>query len=983
MVRGMFWLMLLIISAKMAYSLWRYFSFSAEYTAVSSSANKPLRADAKPFDKNDVQLVSQQNWFGKYQPVAAPVKQPEPAPVAETRLNVVLRGIAFGARPGAVIEEGGKQQVYLQGERLGSHNAVIEEINRDHVMLRYQGKMERLSLAEEKRPTKAVTSKKAVSDEAKQAVAEPAASAPVEIPAAVRQALAKDPQKIFNYIQLTPVRKEGIVGYAVKPGADRSLFDASGFKEGDIAIALNQQDFTDPRAMIALMRQLPSMDSIQLTVLRKGARYDISIALRHFHRAALTAFNPGESFIVFWRDMTLSVWRKKTTGLKTKKRLLALVLAAALCSSPVWAEEATFTANFKDTDLKSFIETVGANLNKTIIMGPGVQGKVSIRTMTPLNERQYYQLFLNLLEAQGYAVVPMENDVLKVVKSSAAKVEPLPLVGEGSDNYAGDEMVTKVVPVRNVSVRELAPILRQMIDSAGSGNVVNYDPSNVIMLTGRASVVERLTEVIQRVDHAGNRTEEVIPLDNASASEIARVLESLTKNSGENQPATLKSQIVADERTNSVIVSGDPATRDKMRRLIRRLDSEMERSGNSQVFYLKYSKAEDLVDVLKQVSGTLTAAKEEAEGTVGSGREVVSIAASKHSNALIVTAPQDIMQSLQSVIEQLDIRRAQVHVEALIVEVAEGSNINFGVQWASKDAGLMQFANGTQIPIGTLGAAISQAKPQKGSTVISENGATTINPDTNGDLSTLAQLLSGFSGTAVGVVKGDWMALVQAVKNDSSSNVLSTPSITTLDNQEAFFMVGQDVPVLTGSTVGSNNSNPFNTVERKKVGIMLKVTPQINEGNAVQMVIEQEVSKVEGQTSLDVVFGERKLKTTVLANDGELIVLGGLMDDQAGESVAKVPLLGDIPLIGNLFKSTADKKEKRNLMVFIRPTILRDGMAADGVSQRKYNYMRAEQIYRDEQGLSLMPHTAQPVLPAQNQALPPEVRAFLNAGRTR
>ncbi|ELQ4186725.1 type II secretion system protein GspC [Escherichia coli] len=283
--RGMFWLMLLIISAKVAHSLWRYFSFSAEYTVVSPSVNKPSRVDAKTFDKNDVQLISQQNWFGKYQPVATPVKQPEPVPVAETRLNVVLRGIAFGARPGAVIEEGGKQQVYLQGETLGSHNAVIEEINRDHVMLRYQGKIERLSLAEEERSTVAVTNKKAISDEAKQAVAEqavaePAASAPVEIPTGVRQALAKDPQKIFNYIQLTPVRKEGIVGYAVKPGADRSLFDASGFKEGDIAIALNQQDFTDPRAMIALMRQLPSMDSIQLTVLRKGARHDISIALR-------------------------------------------------------------------------------------------------------------------------------------------------------------------------------------------------------------------------------------------------------------------------------------------------------------------------------------------------------------------------------------------------------------------------------------------------------------------------------------------------------------------------------------------------------------------------------------------------------------------------------------------------------------------------------------------------------------------------------
>ncbi len=675
--------------------------------------------------------------------------------------------------------------------------------------------------------------------------------------------------------------------------------------------------------------------------------------------------------------------QKKITGIKKKKYLLSLILMAALCSPSSRAEENTFTASFKDTDLKSFIETVGANLNKTIVMGPDVQGKVSIRTITPLNERQYYQLFLNLLEAQGYAVVPVENNVLKVVKSGAAKTEPLPLTGEGHENYVGDEMVTRIVPVRNVSVRELAPVLQQMTDLDGSGSIVNYEPSNVIMLTGRASVVKRLTEVIQRIDREGNRTEEVIPLGNASASEIVRVLESLTRNSSENQPATLKSQIVADERTNSVIVSADPATRDKIRRLIRRLDSEMERSGNSQVFYLKYSKAEDLVDVLKQVSGTLTAAKEEAEGTVGSGRDVVSIAASKHSNALIVTAPQDVMQSLQSVIEQLDIRRAQVHVEALIAEVAEGSNINFGVQWMSKDTGFMQFANGTQIPIGSLSMAVSQAKPQKGSTVISENGATTINPDTEGDLSRLSQLLSGFSGTAVGVVKGDWAALVQAVKNDSGTNVLSMPSITTLDNQEAFFMVGQDVPVLTGSAVGENNSNPFNTVERKKVGIMLKVTPQINEGNAVQMVIEQEVSKVEGQTSLDVVFGERKLKTTVLANDGELIVLGGLMDDQAGESVAKVPLLGDIPLIGNLFKSTADKKEKRNLMVFIRPTILRDGMAADGVSQRKYNYMRAEQIYRDEQGLSLMPHTAQPVLPAQNQALPPEVRAFLNAGRTR
>lgn len=670
-----------------------------------------------------------------------------------------------------------------------------------------------------------------------------------------------------------------------------------------------------------------------------------------------------------------SFWRRPAALM-----LCLALVGTALSPQAVLAEE--FSANFKDTDLKTFIETSGRNLNKTIIMGADVKGKVSIRTVTPLNERQYYQLFLNVLESQGYAVVTLDNGVLKVVKSNVAKTEPLPVLGEQSDDYQGDELITRVVPVRNVSVRELAPILRQMIDNAGSGNVVNYDPSNVIMLTGRAAVVERLTEVIQRVDRAGNKSEEVIPLEHASSSEIARVLENLTKNSKDSQPASMKSQVVADERTNSLVISGDPAIRDKMKRLIRQLDSEMERSGNSQVFYLKYSKAEDLVEVLNQVSGSLKAAQGEGQAGVRSRQDVVSIAASKTSNALIVTAPQDIMRSLESVITQLDVRRAQVHVEALIVEVAEGNNINFGVQWASKDAGLMQFSNGTQIPIGSLVGALSKAQPQKGSTIISENGATTINPDKEGDLSALTQLLAGYSGTAVGVVKGDWMALVQAVKADSSSNVLSTPSITTLDNQEAFFMVGQDVPVLTGSTTGSDNKNPYNTVERKKVGIMLKVTPQINEGNAVQLVIEQEVSKVEGQTNLDVVFGERKLKTTVLADDGELIVLGGLIDDQAGESVAKVPLLGDIPLLGHLFKSTANKKEKRNLMVFIRPTILRNGLAADGISQRKYNYIRAEQIYRDEQGLSLMPQTAQPILPAYGQQpVAVEVQAFLQLGK--
>lgn len=681
---------------------------------------------------------------------------------------------------------------------------------------------------------------------------------------------------------------------------------------------------------------------------------------------------------MMWRVLHLFTAHKNSQRAKTKKYNLRksafsmlLVAAASYCFPAFAAEE--FSANFKDTELSIFIETVGNNLHKNVIIGPEVQGKISVRTVTPFNEQQYYQLFLNILESHGYAAVPMKNNVLKVVKAEVAKTEPVPLINENSADYGEDEIISRIVPVHNVPVGELTPLLRQMMGQEGSGNIVNYDSSNVIMLTGRASIVARLNEVIKRIDLAGDKSEEVVPLENASAAEIARVLENLTKNSSENQPASKRAQAVADERTNSVVISGDPAIREKMKRLIHRLDAEMERQGNSQVFYLKYSKADELVEVLKQVSGTLKAAKEEAEGLSGNSRDMVSIAASKYSNALIVTAPQDIMQSLQNVIAQLDIRRAQVHVEALIVEVAEGSNINFGMQWASKDVGIMQFANGTQIPISSLGTALRQQ------TAGGENATAADNSDT----SALNTLLAGFNGTAAGVIKGDWMALVQAVKNDSHSNILSTPSITTLDNQEAFFMVGQEVPVLTGSTTGADNSNPFNTVERKKVGIMLKVTPQINEGDAVQLNIEQEVSKVEGQTSVDVVFAERKLKTTVLADDGEMIVLGGLIDDQAGEAVSKVPLLGDIPLIGHLFKSTADKKEKRNLMVFIRPTILRNGMAAEKVSRRKYNYLRAEQIYHNEQGISLMPQARQPVLPiySNNQQQPAEIRAFLNAGK--
>ncbi|MDW3149901.1 type II secretion system protein GspD, partial [Vibrio sp. 2132-1] len=296
--------------------------------------------------------------------------------------------------------------------------------------------------------------------------------------------------------------------------------------------------------------------------------------------------------------------------------------------------------------------------------------------------------------------------------------------------------------------------------------------------------------------------------------------------------------------------------------------------------------------------------------------------------------------------------------EALIVEMAEGDGINLGVQWGSLETGaVIQYGN-TGAPIGQVMVGLEEAKDVT-------KTESYWNSDTNkwenrqyteeGDYSTLASALGGVNGAAMSIVMGDWTALISAVASDSNSNILSSPSITVMDNGEASFIVGEEVPVITGSTAGSNNDNPFQTVDRKEVGIKLKVVPQINEGDSVQLNIEQEVSNVLGANgAVDVRFAKRQLNTSVMIQDGQMLVLGGLVDERALERESKVPLLGDIPVLGHLFKSTSTQTEKRNLMVFIKPTIIRDGMTADGITQRKYNFIRAEQLYKADQGLKLM-----------------------------
>nr|WP_152647396.1 type II secretion system secretin GspD [Thalassomonas viridans] len=649
---------------------------------------------------------------------------------------------------------------------------------------------------------------------------------------------------------------------------------------------------------------------------------------------------------------------------------------------PVYA--AQYSPNFKGTEITEFVNIVGKNLKKTMIADPNVRGKVNVRSYDLLTEEQYYQFFLNVLEVYGFSAVEMDNNIIKIIRSKDAKTSSIPVVSN-EDPGMGDEMVTRVIEVKNVTVRELVPLLRQLSDQAGGGNVVNYDPANVIMLTGTAAVVNRLVKIIQRVDKAGDKDVQIIRLKHASAGEMVRIVEAMNKSTQgkAGTPTFLIPKIVADDRTNSVIVSGERQARERVTHLIERLDSELQTSGNTRVYYLKYSKAEEMVKVLTGVSESI-----EAEGnasktkTRSAKKRNISIEAHEDTNTLVITAQPDMLRSLEAVIRQLDIRRAQVLVEAIIVEVFDGDGANLGVQWFHEKGGFTQFTNGPAT-ISSVAAGVVAAEGEEGNTVTTydENNRPieTKNPDTRGDYTALASALGSVSGGMLGFVDDDWGAIVQAVSTDTNSNLLSQPSITTLDNEEAYFIVGQEIPIITGSTASNNNSNPFQTVDRQEVGIKLKVTPQVNEGSGVQLTIEQEVSSVSGATGVDISINKREIKTTVMADSGAVIVLGGLIDDDVQESKQKVPLLGDIPILGHLFKSTSNTVRKRNLMVFLRPTIIRDGKTMSEISKERYNFIRAGEIEKQQRGLSLLGDAELPLIPewSDELSLPPSFDEYI------
>jgi general secretion pathway protein D len=549
-----------------------------------------------------------------------------------------------------------------------------------------------------------------------------------------------------------------------------------------------------------------------------------------------------------------------------------------------------------------------------------------------------------------------------------------------------DEIVTQIITMKNISAAQLVPLLRPLIPQYG--HLAAYPGGNMLIISDRASNVSRIVKIIARMDASGDEPYELVELHNASASELVRTVNQLNQGASQGAEPGAGVKLVADERTNTVLISGEKSIRLKLRALLISLDTPKKGgSGDTEVRYLRYADAEKLAEKLKGQAtasakalagpGANTAAIATAASAGGSSNvdASVTIWADIPTNALIITAPQKIMVSLMAVIDRLDIRRAQVEVEAIIVEVDVNKSSNLGVQWITEGnktaAGIINLPGaGTSI----VNLAIAAAGAASGTSATT--GSTAVPSITSATIGTGASFAIGRYNANSGI---NFAALIQALRSDGSSNIISTPSLITMNNEEAVVKVTQEIPLITGSYSNSTaavggTTSPFQTIQREEVGTILKVTPHISEGDSVQLKIEQEDSSPGAKLtdSADISTNKRSIKTTIMIEDGGVIVLGGLMSDSVTESEDRVPLLGAIPLIGNLFKSRSGSHQKKNLLVFIRPKILRDDVQTESLSETKYNGMRQEEKGLHKGHVTLLPGESQPLIPPA--PIPPQAR---------
>jgi general secretion pathway protein D len=634
---------------------------------------------------------------------------------------------------------------------------------------------------------------------------------------------------------------------------------------------------------------------------------------------------------------------------------LTVLTATPLSAAVKEKEPARVTLNFQDVDIATVVASVSKITGRTFIIDPRVKGKVTIIAARDVPEQEVYPILLAILQVHDFAAVE-DGDVTKIIPLEQAKHDGWSPLPDGETETPADSMVTTLIDLKHVAADKLIAVLRPLLPP--KSYLAAQPDSNLLIISDRAGNIVRIQQLVDQLDQDRSGEIEVVKLQYAAATDVVKVITGLSGQQAKPPGDSGSLKLIADERTNSVILSGGEGERLRAKALVAHLDTPIEVEGDTQVVFLKYAKAKDLTPILTKMEPAKTASPGQPAVPAAAARGLdFSIQADEATNALIITAPAATMKSLQAVIRKLDIRRPQVQIEAVIAEILTGVGAELGTQWratgvqTSNDKGLIggtNFSGGTNPGINALSGSLSAFGTLAGFNLGYLKGTTTI----------LGSEILNLS------------ALVSALASDGDSNILSTPSLVTMDNEEAEIVVGQNVPFATGSytsTGNSNPQNPFTTYERKDVGLKLKVTPQINEGDTIRLDIQQEVSNLTSDTAGSVVglqtTSTRSIKTSVQVDDGRVLVLGGLISDDIQETVQKVPLLGDIPILGWLFSYTKSSHNKRNLMVFLRPTILRDQAQGSRITFDKYDYMRRLQEERGREGVALLPQVAPPVLP--------------------
>lgn len=620
---------------------------------------------------------------------------------------------------------------------------------------------------------------------------------------------------------------------------------------------------------------------------------------------------------------------------------VALAMQPALAQSPAQpapayqpagaaqppADGGTVTMNMRDAEIRTLIQWIADLTGKNMVVHRDVQGKVTVLSAKPVTREEAYRVFLSVLQVHGFAAIETPEAV-KIVPAGIATQSGLPL-----RSSASDDMVVQVFKANNVAATELAQMLKPL---ASKEAVISGDASsNMLLIADHANNVAQLQSLVQKLDRGGNSEVELVHLQYANAKQVLTSLGTLFPNQGGSSggiPSSpggsgggLPLNLSADERSNSILLGGDPVRRSQVKRLIQQMDSPVNGSGNTQVLYLQYASAKEVVPILKSIAQSVLKDQKDKETSF-------SIEASESANAVVINAPPGLADSLKGVVEKLDVRRAQVLVEALIVEVSNEIANDIGVIWGTTNLNDLHGSGGVA-GVNTLSSKLNIVD-----TISSVNSAG----------ATVARAIPGAGVTLGYYTGGNLQAAIRALSANSKANVLSTPTIVAIDNEAASLLVGQNVPFKTGQSTGaaSSTTNPFTTIERKDIGISLQITPRINQGNTVTLDIKQKVESITDTAvtgASDLVTNKREIDTKALIRDDQILVLGGLISDNSSESKQKVPVLGDLPLIGKLFSSTSNSRTKSNLMVFIHPVILRDDDRSRQVSRESYDYMKNEQ----------------------------------------